>query len=149
MLTVIYRKDGLDAKLQYCLDEDIEDPIAVCMTEAVIKDSNELQNNVSCSCLAPLVRVLRSLEIADLSEIDALLGCALVLPDPEIYAKFSSVEPYIQRLALNCLFHTANWFREIINCFVCFVKDGKPEKVKIMKMLSLKALTILIFYKKL
>lgn len=83
----------------------------------------------SIVALPGLVRVIRGLEIADLTEIDALLGCAVALPSPQIYAKFSSADPHIQRLALDCLFHATNWFREMLNSFVYLIKEKNPEKV--------------------
>lgn len=79
--------------------------------------------------LPGLVRIVRGLELHDLSEIDALLGCAISLPSPAIYSKFGCIEPHIQRLALDCLFHACNWLREMLNSFVYLVKEGSPNKV--------------------
>lgn len=80
--------------------------------------------------LPALVRVIRCLELSDLTEIDALLGCAISLPSPAVYAKFSSQDTFVQKVALDCLFLTCNWFRETINSFVYLIKEGSPNKVR-------------------
>lgn len=80
-------------------------------------------------CLHPLIHLLRGIESSDLSEIDALLGCAVVMPNPDVYAHFSTLSPYQQHIALSCLFYCINWFREILNTFSSLIKNNEPDKV--------------------
>lgn len=84
---------------------------------------------IAVSCLHPLLRLLRGLEMGDLSEIDALLGSYIVMPVPAVYSDFSQLSPYQQLVALHCLFHCINWLHEVINCFAYLVKNGEPDKV--------------------
>uniref|UniRef100_A0A0A9Z4Z6 Fanconi anemia group D2 protein n=2 Tax=Lygus hesperus TaxID=30085 RepID=A0A0A9Z4Z6_LYGHE len=125
------KDEGLDEKLQFCLDNDLADPIVLNLCDAVVsetKRSHSFRDHRTVA-LPALIRVIRSLELADLTEIDALLGCAIAMPCPNIYTKFSTQDPYIQKIALDCLFHACNWFRETINSFVYMVKEGSPDKI--------------------
>lgn len=80
-------------------------------------------------CLHPLLRLIRRLEIKDLTEIDGLLGCAIAMPIPSVYVQFSTLSPNQQHMALHCLFHCINWLREVINCFAFLAKKEKADKV--------------------
>lgn len=81
--------------------------------------------------LPGLLRVIRGLQLADLSEIDALLGCYISFPNPSVFTKFSTLDQQEQVFTMDCLFHTCNWLREIINSFVYLIKEAAPEKVSI------------------
>ncbi|BES92670.1 Fanconi anemia [Nesidiocoris tenuis] len=139
------KNDDLDEKLQFCLDTDLDDPVVLNLCDVVV---NEIRRTHSFQehrtvALPALFRAIRTLELADLAEIDALLGCAISLPCPSIYAKFASQDVFVQKVALDCLFHTCNWFREAINSFVYLVKDGSPEKI-IMRLRAIVHLQRLI-----
>lgn len=54
----------------------------------------------------------------DLVNIDALLGCPVISPAPEVFENFDSLVVTEQHAALSCLFYTVNWFRELLNAFV-------------------------------
>ncbi|XP_014273691.1 Fanconi anemia group D2 protein [Halyomorpha halys] len=123
------KDNGLDSSLQFCIDTDLEDPIVFNLVDAVVLETNSSKPIIPIVALPGLVRLIRALELADLTEIDALLGCAISLPSPAIYTKFGNVEVQIQNLALDCLFHVCNFLREMLNSFVYFVKDGKPDKI--------------------
>lgn len=123
------KDNGLEPVIQFCIDNDFEDPIVFNLVDAVVLEANSSQVQIPIVALPGLVRVVRSLELADLSEIDALLGCGIVLPSPSIYSKFSSSDPSTQNLALDCLFHVCNWLREMLNSFVYLIKDGTPTKI--------------------
>ncbi|XP_015929151.1 Fanconi anemia group D2 protein [Parasteatoda tepidariorum] len=69
--------------------------------------------------LAPMFRLLRMFrEVQDgnLEQIDALLGCSIMLPDLRIQ-KFSVLSTAEKHLLLNTLFYCINWVRENINAF--------------------------------
>ncbi|KAI8481783.1 Fanconi anemia group D2 protein [Branchiostoma belcheri] len=79
------------------------------------------KRTVSPACLAPHFRLLRCCEQAqrggDLEGIDALLGCPLYLFKEETVEKIESLSGHEKELMCTALFHTLNWFREIINGF--------------------------------
>ncbi|KAL1115914.1 hypothetical protein AAG570_006203, partial [Ranatra chinensis] len=127
------RNDGLEASFQYCIDDDIDDPIVLNLTDAIVRDEGATVNHIPCVALPSLLRVIRSLELADMTEIDALLGCSVTMPDPAVINTFGMQDVHIQKMVLDCLFHACNWFREIVNSFVYQIKDGSPEKI-LMRM---------------
>ncbi|KAH1024215.1 Fanconi anemia group D2 protein homolog [Dendroctonus ponderosae] len=68
--------------------------------------------------LASNFRVLRLLHFrqhSNLSEIDSLLGCGVILPDVDAP---DELEPNQIAQVIDSLFHCVNWFREVINAFV-------------------------------
>ncbi|KAG8323521.1 Fanconi anemia group D2 protein [Homalodisca vitripennis] len=123
--------DVVKSSLQFFLDDDTDGAIALNLSQlvAVEADSSKPRPMMGMSCLHPLLRLLRGLEMNDLSEIDALLGCAIAMPVPAVYTEFSQLSAYQQHLALHCLFHCINWLLEVINCFAFLVKKNEPEKV--------------------
>ncbi|KAK9505432.1 hypothetical protein O3M35_009495 [Rhynocoris fuscipes] len=124
--------DELESFLQFLIDNELEDPIVMNITNAVIKESKHKNNSSGVRklvALPGLLRVIRGLQLADLSEIDALLGCYIAFPQPSLFTKFSTLDQEVQILAMDCLFHTCNWLREVLNSFVYLIKDGSPEKV--------------------
>ncbi|CAH1266603.1 FANCD2 [Branchiostoma lanceolatum] len=76
---------------------------------------------VSPACLAPHFRLLRYCQQAqcggDLEGIDALLGCPMYLFKEEAVEKVESLSVHEKELMCAALFHTLNWFREVINGF--------------------------------
>ncbi|KAK3892628.1 hypothetical protein Pcinc_003517 [Petrolisthes cinctipes] len=79
-------------------------------------------NKTQLVCLTPQFRLLRMLESrlhdGDLTNIDALLGCPVYAPPNSTWTNFTQLTKQQQHAALSCLFHTLNWFREVINAFV-------------------------------
>ncbi|XP_073992335.1 fancd2 isoform X2 [Rhodnius prolixus] len=138
------RDDELEASIQFCIDVDLEDPIVLNISDAVIKESKQ-KTNFSVHklvALPGLLRVIRGLQLADLSEIDALLGCYISFPNPSVFTKFSTLDQQEQVFTMDCLFHTCNWLREIINSFVYLIKEGAPEKVMMRLRLLLHVQTL-------
>uniref|UniRef100_A0A674BZ00 FA complementation group D2 n=1 Tax=Salmo trutta TaxID=8032 RepID=A0A674BZ00_SALTR len=93
---------------------------------------------VSPLCLSPFFRLLRLCEEqqhqGDLEEIDALLGCPLILTDMDVVEKSESLSKPEREFLCGLLFHTINWFREVVNAF-CSQKD--PEmKMKVVTRLQ-------------
>ncbi|XP_049448967.1 Fanconi anemia group D2 protein [Epinephelus fuscoguttatus] len=93
---------------------------------------------VSPLCLAPFFRLLRLCEEkqnqGDLEEIDALLGCPLILTDMDVVEKMESLSKAEREFLCTLLFHTINWFREVVNAF-CTQKETE-SKMKVMTRLQ-------------
>ncbi|KAM7402059.1 hypothetical protein PAMP_017329 [Pampus punctatissimus] len=100
--------------------------------------TKKAHKRVSPLCLSPFFRLLRLCEEkqhhGDLEEIDALLGCPLILTDMDIVDKMESLSKAEREFLCNLLFHTINWFREVINAF-CRQKETEM-KVKVMTRLQ-------------
>ncbi|KAL0978329.1 hypothetical protein UPYG_G00169090 [Umbra pygmaea] len=131
-------------------EEETEDGIAINLLPLLSADlqhkgelwsqtgNNKTHRRVSPLCLAPFFRLLRVCEDqqhqADLQEIDALLGCPLILTDMEVVSKVESLSKPDREFLCGLLFYTINWFREVVNAF-CTQKD--PEmKMKVMTRLQ-------------
>ncbi|XP_053890194.1 Fanconi anemia group D2 protein isoform X1 [Malaclemys terrapin pileata] len=88
-------------------------------------DENTTRNQgkkiVSPECLSPSFRLLRLYTTeqhnGSMEEIDALLGCPLHLTDLEIEGKLDSLAKQEREFLCSLLFHSLNWFREVVNAF--------------------------------
>uniref|UniRef100_A0A8C8F8I2 Fanconi anemia group D2 protein n=1 Tax=Oncorhynchus tshawytscha TaxID=74940 RepID=A0A8C8F8I2_ONCTS len=142
----------LDPLVQVCLsvpfpacmmynldDEESQGGIAINLLQLL---SDDLQHKgelrVSPLCLSPFFRLLRLCEEqqhqGDLEEIDALLGCPLILTDMDVVEKSESLSRPEREFLCGLLFQTINWFREVVNAF-CSQKD--PEmKMKVVTRLQ-------------
>uniref|UniRef100_A0A8C1GME2 FA complementation group D2 n=1 Tax=Cyprinus carpio TaxID=7962 RepID=A0A8C1GME2_CYPCA len=92
------------------------------------------ERRVSPLCLSSFFRLLRLCEEVqhqgDLEEIDALLGCPLILTDMEVVEKVESLSKAEREFLCSLLFYTINWFRETVNAFC---KQNDPEmKMKVV-----------------
>uniref|UniRef100_UPI003AAD53E2 Fanconi anemia group D2 protein n=1 Tax=Centroberyx gerrardi TaxID=166262 RepID=UPI003AAD53E2 len=100
--------------------------------------TEKAHKRVSPLCLSPFFRLLRLCEEkqhqGDLEEVDALLGCPLVLTDMDVVEKLESVSKVEREFLCALLFHTINWFREVINAF-CRQKETEM-KIKVMTRLQ-------------
>ncbi|XP_019942151.2 Fanconi anemia group D2 protein [Paralichthys olivaceus] len=137
------------ARLMYNLEEEeSQEGIAINLLPLLAKD---IQNNreqlsqtkkankrVSPLCLSPFFRLLRLCEEkqhdGDLEEIDALLGCPLILTGLDAVEKIDSLSKAEREFLCNLLFYTLNWFREVINAF-CRLKETEM-KMKVMTRLQ-------------
>ncbi|XP_061543454.1 Fanconi anemia group D2 protein isoform X1 [Phycodurus eques] len=139
------------ARVMYDLDEDeSQGGIAINLMPLLANDmhsraeqhSRDKDNNSFVSrnslCLSPFFRLLRFCEEkqnqGDLEEIDALLGCPLILTDMDVVEKIDSLSKVEREFICTLLFHTINWFREVVNAF-CKIKD-KEMKMKVMTRLQ-------------
>ncbi|KAF4079161.1 hypothetical protein AMELA_G00189910 [Ameiurus melas] len=132
-------------KAMYNLDEDeSQGGIAINLLPLMAKDllhkadSHRDGRHVSPLCLSSFFRLLRLCEEeqhqGDLEEIDALLGCPLILTDMEVVEKVESLSKAEREFLCSLLFYTINWFREVVNAF-CKLKD--PEmKMKVVTRLQ-------------
>lgn len=79
----------------------------------------------SIQVLSPLFNLVRSLHLqryqGSLEQINALLGCAIVLPsffdEPNSDAIFYDYDVEIQKRILDIYFHCVNWMRETVSSF--------------------------------
>jgi Fanconi anemia group D2 protein len=99
--------------------------------DEVKKNDNALTGLQSCrsNALTSMFRLVRGLEREDLSEIDALLGCPLVMPTRKTIDEFEMLSPEQQSVVVHTLFHAVNWFHEVINCFSYLIKQKNGNKV--------------------
>ncbi|XP_076603581.1 Fanconi anemia group D2 protein [Chaetodon auriga] len=137
------------ARVMYNLDEEeSQGGIAIDLLPLLSKDiqnkgeqqhqTEKAHKRVSPLCLSPFFRLLRLCEEkqhqGDLEEIDALLGCPLILTDMDIVEKTESLSKAEREFLCTLLFHTINWFREVINAF-CKQKEIEM-KMKVMSRLQ-------------
>ncbi|KAG8007845.1 Fanconi anemia group D2 protein [Nibea albiflora] len=137
------------ACVMYNLDEkESQENIAINLLPVLAKDiqskgeqqsqTKKAHRRVSPLCLSPFFRLLRLCEEkqsqAGLEEIDGLLGCPLILTDMDVVEKMESLAKAEKEFLCTLLFHTINWFREIINAF-CREKETEM-KVKVMTRLQ-------------
>ncbi|XP_020497744.2 Fanconi anemia group D2 protein isoform X1 [Labrus bergylta] len=137
------------ARVMYNLDEDeSQGGIVINLLPLLAKDlqnkgeqqsqTKKAHRRVSPLCLSPFFRLLRLCEEkqhqGDLEEIDALLGCPLILTDMDVVEKMESLTKPEREFLCTLLFHTINWFREVINAF-CRLKELEM-KMKVMTRLQ-------------
>ncbi|XP_025834015.1 Fanconi anemia group D2 protein isoform X1 [Agrilus planipennis] len=99
--------------LQYSLNnpDDVDTPFGVNIAELTMKQSH----TTSIMTLSPLFRLVRLLHEHDLTAIDALLGCGVVMP---LVQKIDDFDTHQIKHVIDCLFHCINWFRELVSAFV-------------------------------
>uniref|UniRef100_A0A673APV4 FA complementation group D2 n=1 Tax=Sphaeramia orbicularis TaxID=375764 RepID=A0A673APV4_9TELE len=131
----------LSAKVMYNLDEDeSQGGIAINLLPLLASDFQNKGESRRASplCLSPFFRLLRLCEEkqhqGDLEEIDALLGCPLVLTDMDVGEKVEALSKAEREFFCTLLFHSINWFREVVNAF-CRQKDTEM-KMKVMTRLQ-------------
>ncbi|KAM7006851.1 Fanconi anemia group D2 protein [Tautogolabrus adspersus] len=137
------------ARVMYNLDEDeSQGGIVINLLPLLAKDlqnkgeqqsqTKKTHRRVSPLCLSPFFRLLRLCEEkqhqGDLEEIDALLGCPLILTDVDAVEKIETLSKPEREFLCTLLFHTINWFREVINAF-CRLKEIEM-KMKVMTRLQ-------------
>uniref|UniRef100_A0A673AP68 FA complementation group D2 n=1 Tax=Sphaeramia orbicularis TaxID=375764 RepID=A0A673AP68_9TELE len=102
------------------------------------EQQSQTTKRASPLCLSPFFRLLRLCEEkqhqGDLEEIDALLGCPLVLTDMDVGEKVEALSKAEREFFCTLLFHSINWFREVVNAF-CRQKDTEM-KMKVMTRLQ-------------
>uniref|UniRef100_A0AAQ5YSM8 FA complementation group D2 n=1 Tax=Amphiprion ocellaris TaxID=80972 RepID=A0AAQ5YSM8_AMPOC len=128
------------ACVMYKLDEgESQSEIVINLLPVLVQDlQNKGEQRVSPLCLSPFFRLLRLCEQkqhqGDLEEIDGLLGCPLIVTDMDVVEKVASLSKAEREFLCTLLFHTINWFREVINGF-CGVKEIEM-KMKVMTRLQ-------------
>ena len=105
------------------------DEIVINISKILFGQKDRNINSDSIVYLASIFRLYRLLRMVTsdgkLTEMDALLGCAVSLP--ELIENSSTLENEWPRLSttrdlqsdiLNCIFFAINWFREVISAFI-------------------------------
>lgn len=107
----------LKLTMQYCLNEEseMENIIAINVAGLTLQPKAEI-NIAILSPLFQLVQILHSKQDGNLSSIDALLGCPIVMPVFDIDA-IQDIDQISVTKIIDCLIHTVNWFRELLNAF--------------------------------
>lgn len=126
----------MDCSLTFCLDKELDEIIAVNLCPKVFGEIKKNDNAIvmglqSChsNALTSMFRLVRGLEREDLTEIDALLGCPLVMPTSKTIDEFEMLSPEQQSVVIHTLFDAVNWFHEVINCFSYLIKQKNGDKV--------------------
>ncbi|KAM9408699.1 Fanconi anemia group D2 protein isoform 2-T2 [Pholidichthys leucotaenia] len=136
------------ARVMYNLEEkESQEGIAVNLLPLLaqeLQNKGEQQNQnknkkrTSPLCLSPFFRLLRLCEEkqhnGDLEEIDGLLGCPLISTDLDVLEKVDSLSKAEREFLCTLLFHTINWFREVV-CAFCQQKETEM-KMKVMTRLQ-------------
>lgn len=110
--------DDLKLEVQYCLnsDSEVDEVLAINIAGMTL----QAKEDVNIQILSPLFQLVQTLHLrlnnGDLSNIDALLGCPVVMPifDIDFMEDMSTIN--ISHI-LDCQIHCTNWFREIVNAF--------------------------------
>ncbi|XP_040889830.1 Fanconi anemia group D2 protein isoform X2 [Toxotes jaculatrix] len=129
------------ARVMYDLDaEESRGGITINLLPLLAKDiqnkgeqqsqTKKANKRVSPLCLSPFFRLLRLCEEkqhqGDLDDISGLLGCPLILTDMDVVEKIESLSKAEREFLCSLLFHTINWFREVINAF-CRQKETEMK----------------------
>lgn len=118
--------------MQYCLnaDSEIEEDIAINIAGLTLQS----ENGICIGILSPLFQLVQILHCkqyeGNLSNIDALLGCAIVMPKFDIDL-IEDIDSCLINSILDCLVHCVNWFRELLNAFTA--QDDNILREKILK----------------
>ncbi|CAH0725783.1 unnamed protein product, partial [Brenthis ino] len=108
----------LKLTMQYCInsDSEMDETIAINIAGLTLK----AQQDVSIIILSSLFQLVQALHLrkhnGDLSSIDALLGCSIIMPHFDIELIDNMSNRAISNI-LDCQVHCANWFRELLNAF--------------------------------
>lgn len=130
--------DGINLTSQFCINATEEMEANININVAGLTMSTTCTESNPIIVLAPIFRLLRLLHHiqhdGNLTSIDALLGCGIIMPHIEILDNFSTSQ--VNKIA-DCVFHCINWFREIISAFT-------SQKLKAIRRKVLKRLNDLI-----
>ncbi|XP_041973620.1 Fanconi anemia group D2 protein [Aricia agestis] len=116
--------------MQYCLntDSEMDEMIAINIGGLILQEKDD----VNIFMLPPLFHAVQILHKkkyeSDLSSIDALLGCPVVMPIFDVDSIEDMSNPAVINI-LDCLVHCSNWFRELINAFASQSDLGLRSKI--------------------
>ncbi|TRY62096.1 hypothetical protein TCAL_01763 [Tigriopus californicus] len=82
-----------------------------------------------------LIKCTKALKGNDLSDVDALLSCPVLLPSPNVIEKFESLSFMERNVTCSALFYGANWIREVLNAFANHEAE-EPIKHRILNRLK-------------
>lgn len=127
--------DEIPVNMKYSLNTSKEQdvPIAINIAELSMK-AKTLEDDVIIT-LPSFFRLLRLIHFrfhdGDLENIDALLGCAVLMPDTDDLDHYNSGQI---RMIADCVFHCINWFREVISAFAR--QRNKKLRIKVIRRLD-------------
>lgn len=114
--------------VQYCLNEEEETHSFLALNIAEL--TLQQKDGIDIRTLAPLFQLVQSVQSkksgGQLSSIDALLGCPIIMPVVDIDL-IENIDVQSMHGVLDCLFHCANWFRELLKTFSA--QDEDLDKV--------------------
>ncbi|KAK3101624.1 hypothetical protein FSP39_004973 [Pinctada imbricata] len=140
----IYLRILIPCELKFGLDDESEGSIAIPLTALAEKSQRNKKSQKTKSqsqntghiidpvCLPSHFRLLRMCEqrqAGTLENIDALLGCPLFITKEDVYQKLEPLSTREKDVICESLFHTLNWFREVINAFATQVDVEMKGKV--------------------
>ncbi|KAI5642363.1 hypothetical protein NE865_05725 [Phthorimaea operculella] len=126
------RIGDLKLTMQLCLNEESEmdEVLAINIGGHTLKSKEE----VVVGILSPLFQLVQTLHSrqheGNLSSIDALLGCPVVMPKFDIDL-IEDLDHTTVKNILDCLIHCVNWFRELLNAFA--TQTDEALKTKLMQ----------------
>lgn len=124
---------GIELEYKMCINSPDENADAESEVTRIAMNiaGLTLKPNLECTkssiiVLASLFNLMRTLHYlrydGDLESINAVLGCALILPkifdSPDLMEEFRGHDNEMQKKLLDISFHSVNWFREVISAFV-------------------------------
>lgn len=118
--------------MQHCLnaDSEMDEVIAINIAGLALQPNNEIYIGI----LSPLFQLVQTLHSkqhkGNLSSIDALLGCAIVMPKYDIDL-IEDMDSDTVIGILDCLIHCVNWLRELLNAFA--TQEDNILKGKILR----------------
>lgn len=122
------RIGNLKLTMQYCLnaDSEMDDVIAINIAGLALKTDHEIVVGI----LSPLFQLVQTLHSKDgnLSSIDALLGCPIVMPTFDIDL-IEDMDNSTVSSILDCLIHCVNWLRELLNAFASQTDYALKSKI--------------------
>lgn len=121
-----------DIKLDmlYCLntDSEMDEVIAINIGGLTLNPKQDVSINI----LSPLFQLVQALHTkkydGNLSSIDALLGCPIVMPVFDIDFIENMSNTTITNI-LDCYVHCVNWFRELLNAFASHNDPALKPKI--------------------
>ncbi|GFR61890.1 fanconi anemia group D2 protein [Elysia marginata] len=137
-LPQLQEKSVVPIERLFGLNNEAESTIFINLVPLVKKMLDKTQaasqgSHQSPLCLAPLFRLITRCEMlqsgGDLENIDALLGCPILMLNPDLYNKLSSLTLKEKDVVCASLFFCNNWAREVVNSFASMTSEEMKGKV--------------------
>ncbi|GFO21237.1 fanconi anemia group d2 protein [Plakobranchus ocellatus] len=137
-LSALQGKSTVNIECLFGLNNEAESTIFINLVPLVEKILDTTQSasfdaQHSPLCLAPLFRLITRCEMlqpsGDLENIDALLGCPILMIKPDVYNNLSNMSSKEKDIICASLFFCINWAREVINSFASMTNDEMKKKV--------------------
>ncbi|KAH9503605.1 Fanconi anemia group D2 protein, partial [Bulinus truncatus] len=145
----LINKTSVPVDVLYGLNNESESTVVlniVPLLEQQLEDEKLKRNNSNKNllCLSPLFHLVTVCEVKtsgeNLDNIDALLGCPVLVVKPNVYEEMSTMSTKEKDVVCSALFFCVNWFREVLNSFA----TASNAEMKAKVMLRLKHITELM-----